>query len=119
MIMKQIFDSQMPTLTLETGSKRVMMCTNEEVETVYDIPPVEGAEPVARQQYKYDVDWLDPEEKTKGAVVDAIIRTRYSLSDELAIQRHYSNSKTTYKQEWEAYNEFCEWAKQKATEAGL
>lgn len=117
--MKQIFDSQMPTLTLETGSKRVMMCTNEEVETVYDIPPVEGAEPVARLQYKYDVDWLDPETKTKGDVVDAIIRTRYSLSDELAIQRHYSNSKTTYKQEWEAYNEFCEWAKQKATDAGL
>ena len=119
MIMKQIFDSQMPTLTLETGSKRVMMCTNEEVETVYDIPPVEGAEPVARLQYKYDVDWLEPETKTKGDVVDAIIRTRYSLSDELAIQRHYSNSKTTYKQEWEAYNEFCEWAKQKATDAGL
>lgn len=117
--MKQIFDSQQPTLTIETGSKRVMMCTNEEIETVYEEPPVEGAEPVARQQYKYDVDWLDPETKTKGDVVDAIIRTRYSLSDELAIQRHYSNSKTTYKQEWEAYNEFCEWAKQKATEAGL
>lgn len=117
--MKQIFDSQMPTLTLETGSKKVLMCTNEEVETVYDNPPVEGAEPVARQQYKYDVDWLEPEEKAKGPVVDAIIRTRYSLSSELAIQRHYNNSKTTYKQEWEEYNLFCEWAKEKAAEAGL
>lgn len=117
--MKQIFDLRMPTLTLETGSKKVLMCTNEEVETVYDNPPVEGAEPVARQQYKYDVDWLEPEEKTKGPVVDAIIRTRYSLSSELAIQRHYNNSKTTYKQEWEEYNQFCEWAKEKAAEAGL
>ena len=117
--MKQIFDSQMPTLTLETGSKKVLMCTNEEVETVYDNPPVEGAEPVARQQYKYDVCWLEPEEKAKGPVVDAIIRTRYSLSSELAIQRHYNNSKTTYKQEWEEYNQFCEWAKEKAAEAGL
>ena len=117
--MKQIFDTQMPTLTLETGSKKVLMCTNEEVETVYDNPPVEGAEPVARQQYKYDVDWLEPDEKAKGPVVDAIIRTRYSLSSELAIQRHYNNSKTTYKQEWEEYNQFCEWAKEKAAEAGL
>ena len=106
-------------MPLGSSKSRPFSWTNEEIETVYEEPPVEGAEPVARQQYKYDVDWLEPETKTKGDGVDAIIRTRYSLSDELAIQRHYSNSKTTYKQEWEAYNEFCEWAKQKATEAGL
>lgn len=103
--MRQIFDEKQPTLTLGTGSKRVMMCLDEQVETRTD---EHGDE---RTEYSYDVTWLEPDTKTKGDLVDAIIRTRYSLSDEMAIQRHYANSKTAYKDEWQDYNQWCEQAK--------
>lgn len=46
-----------------------------------------------------------------GCLVNAIIRSKYSLSDELAIQRHYTNSFEKYQEEWEVYNAFCETAK--------
>lgn len=46
-----------------------------------------------------------------GCVTNAIIRSRYSESDELAIHRHYVNSFEEYQQEWEEYNGFCEAAK--------
>ena len=115
--MRQIFDDKQPTLQIETGSKRVMMCLDEQVETRVEPAPVEGGEPVERTQYSYDVTWLEPNSKSKGDLVNAIIRTKYSESDELAIQRHYANSKTAYKEEWQEYNEWCEQAKTWVKEA--
>ena len=109
--MKQSFPEKQPQLQLNTGSNRVMMCQNEEVRTVIDPAPAEGGEPVERTEYLYDVTWMEPESKQKGDVVNAIIRTRYTESDELAIQRHYANSKTEYKDEWKEYNDWCEQAK--------
>lgn len=46
-----------------------------------------------------------------GSVVNAIIRSKYTLSEELAIQRHYINSFEGHEAEWQAYNDFCEAAK--------
>ena len=66
--------------------------------------------------YEYDVVLAECHGYDKGAFVNAIIRSRYTESDELAIQRHYANSKTTYKTEWEEYNAWCEQAKVWATE---
>ena len=46
-----------------------------------------------------------------GDLANAIVRSRYSLSEELAIRRHYQNDIQTYEEEWLEYNQFCEDAK--------
>jgi len=44
-------------------------------------------------------------------MINAVIRTRYSMSEELAIHRHISNDSETYAEEWQEYDSFCERAK--------
>lgn len=44
-------------------------------------------------------------------VTNAIIRSKYSESDEMAIHRHYTNDPNEYAEEWQDYNDFCEAAK--------
>lgn len=46
-----------------------------------------------------------------GQLTNAIIRSKYSESEEMAIHRHYANSNEDYQQEWLEYNRFCEDAK--------
>ena len=46
-----------------------------------------------------------------GCMTNAIIRSRYSQSEEMAIHRHYQNDIQTYEEEWLEYNQFCEDAK--------
>ncbi len=53
---------------------------------------------------------------SKGEVVNAIIRERYTLSDEMAVQRHYANNPSNYAAEWQEYNECCEEAKRVANQ---
>lgn len=40
-------------------------------------------------------------------VANAIVRTHYSLSEELALQRKHAMDAETYKEEWDAYCEFA------------
>jgi len=44
-------------------------------------------------------------------VANAIIRSKYTESDEMAIHRHFNNDPVAYKEEWDEYNAFCEAAK--------
>lgn len=44
-------------------------------------------------------------------VTNAIIRSKYSESDEMAIHRHHGNDPEEYAEEWQEYNDFCESAK--------
>lgn len=44
-------------------------------------------------------------------VTNAIIRSKFSESDEMAIHRHHGNDPEEYAGEWQEYNEFCESAK--------
>lgn len=44
-------------------------------------------------------------------VANAIIRSKYTESDEMAIHRHFNNDPVAYKEEWNEYNQFCEDAK--------
>lgn len=46
-----------------------------------------------------------------GCLTDAIISSKYSKSEEMAIHRHYQNDNEFYKTEWLEYNQFCEDAK--------
>ena len=47
----------------------------------------------------------------RGEIVNAIIRSRYPLSEEMAIHRHYQNDPERYAGEWAEYDAFCEEAK--------
>ena len=49
-------------------------------------------------------------------VTNAIIRSKYSESDEMAIHRHHGNDPEEYSEEWQEYNDFCESAKALAKE---
>ena len=44
-------------------------------------------------------------------VTNAIIRSKFSESDEIAIHRHHGNNPEEYAEEWQEYNDFCESAK--------
>lgn len=76
----------------------------------------EGAEPITGYSYtgpRKDGGTLMPCENPEdyGSVTNAIIRSKYSESEELAIHRHYVNSDEEHQEEWEEYNQFCEDAK--------
>ena len=44
-------------------------------------------------------------------LANAIIRSKYTVSDEMAIHRHHGNDPEGYAKEWKTYNEDCEAAK--------
>ena len=46
-----------------------------------------------------------------GCLTNAIIRSRYTESEEMAIHRHFVNNLDSQSEEWVQYNEFCEDAK--------
>lgn len=76
----------------------------------------EEAEPITGYQYtgpRDDGGTLMPcsDSSNYGEVTNAIIRSKYSESEELAIHRHYVNSFQEHETEWNEYNEFCENAK--------
>ena len=52
----------------------------------------------------------------RGEIVNAIIRSRYPLSEEMAVHRHYQNDPERYAGEWSEYDDFCEEAKRIAND---
>lgn len=76
----------------------------------------EDAQPITGYRYegpRHDGGTLLPCENPAdyGCVTNAIIRSKYTESDELAIHRHYVNSFEEHEAEWNEYNAFCESAK--------
>lgn len=92
---------------------------NETIIENYQPEQQEGQEPI--EPYTgYQYEGVEPDGGTimecadagdTGEVVNAIIRTRYTLSQELAIHRHHENDAATYAKEWEEYDDWCETAK--------
>lgn len=81
----------------------------------------EGAEPITGYSYtgpRKDGGTLLPCDNPEdyGCVTNAIIRSKYTESEELAIHRHYVNSFEGHEKEWEAYDQFCEASKLLAKE---
>ncbi|MCH3994279.1 MAG: hypothetical protein LKE54_04380 [Prevotella sp.] len=48
---------------------------------------------------------------SRDDLINAIIRSKYSESQEFAIQRHHQTDPEAYATEWESYTSFCEAAK--------
>lgn len=72
----------------------------------------EEPEPITAYQYEgeetdggYIRECADPSDLHD--VANAIIRTRYSMSEEFALQRHYTQEPEKYKEKWDAYYEFA------------
>lgn len=103
---------------------------NEEV--LNDYLPTGGHEPAAGEEQETPAPWpvayaytgtetdggtvmSCERQDDKGEIANAIIRTRYSESQELAIQRHAINGDyEEAPQEYEDYNEWCQYAVQTA-----
>lgn len=97
-------------------SAHIIGYLNEEIIKNYQPEAVEGEE----KEEPYDGYQYEGEENDGGTVmecskpgdrddmINAIIRTRYSLSEELAIHRHISDDAVTYAKEWKEYDSFCE-----------
>lgn len=99
------------------GKGKIMLYPNETVIEDYQPEKQEGQEeePPAYTGYQYEGEELnggyirecsDPTDLHELA--NAIVRTRYALSEELALQRHYNSSPEEYAEKWEAYNEFAD-----------
>ena len=70
----------------------------------YNIVAVEATE---TRDAGFEFDTIVVPELSKGAIVEAILRERYTLNDELALLRQ----RTTKKTEFNEYNDFAEAAK--------
>ena len=70
----------------------------------YNIEPVEATED---REAGFECDTLIVAKAEKGAIVEAIVRERFSISDELGIQRQRSTKEAEFKE----YNDFVEAAK--------
>lgn len=81
--------------------------TDEDGNTTEDVFPVQMKKII--QSWNYEKD----ERPDYSELIVGYIRERYSINDELAIQRQWDNS-AEKKQEFNEYNDFCDGCKVKA-----
>ena len=81
--------------------------TDEEGNTTEDVFPVQMKKIVQHWDYEKD------ESPDYSELIVGYIRERYSINDELAIQRQWDNN-AEKKQEFNEYNDFCDDCKLKA-----
>lgn len=99
------------------GEKKIIAFFNEEVvENWKQVNAPEDAPAITGYGYSgprrdggTELECQDPGDY--GCLTDAIISSRYSKSEEMAIHRHYQNDIEKYEEEWLEYNQFCEGAK--------
>ena len=87
-----------------THPEKVAQYDHSHIIVSYNIEPVEYTED---REAGFEFDTLIVAKAEKRAIVEAIVRERYSISDELGIQRQRS----TKEAEFNEYNEFVEAAK--------
>lgn len=87
-----------------TRPEKVAQYDHSHVILSYNIVAVEATED---RDAGFEFDTLIVAKAEKGAIVEAIVRERFSISDELGIQRQRSTKET----EFNEYNDFVEAAK--------
>lgn len=104
-----------PLKFLQYSDGKIIAFLNEEL--VKDFVEQEGEEP--KTGYKYtgtEPDGgtiLDCKDSTnRDDVINAIVRSKYSETQEFSILRHHQLDPVTYDDEWTEYNSFVESAKQ-------
>lgn len=129
--MKKIYEKRM-TYSKYDESHIIGYLNEKEVENVAIDEGMEGEPKMLEHGFEYEGTQSDggtimpyTGEPDYGKIVDAIIGTRYSRSEEMAIHRHRLESMESssnipedvlakYDEEWEEYNAFCENAKSTA-----
>lgn len=112
-----------PRTFLQYAAGRVIVYPDERV--VDDYQPEKSASeesaPAPFKAYIYTGEERDggfirecPDSSDYHDMANAIIRTRYSVSDELALQRHHQEDAEAYASEWQAYCDFADAATSKA-----
>lgn len=95
---------------VDTGeSSYTIKKTDEEGNTTEDVYPVKMKKIVQSWDYVKD------ERPDYGELIVGFIRERYSLNDELALQRQWDNN-AEKKSEFNEYNDFCDGCKVRAKE---
>ena len=87
-----------------TRPEKVAQYDHSHVIVSYNIVAVESTED---RDAGFEFDTLIVTKAEKGSIVEAIVRGRYSISDELGIQRQRSTKEAEFKE----YNDFVEAAK--------
>lgn len=112
--MKETYDSKQPRLVV-CQSGRVFSYNDEEEKIVTEQKQTgmtEDGEPIYESEevtkYDYNVIRFRPENTDRDGLVDGLIRLRYSLSEEMSLNRHKNNGDASYDAEWEEYNRYCE-----------
>lgn len=112
-----------PRTFLRYDFNRVIIYPNENVVDNYQ-PTQKNADEPTPSPYKayvytgeevdggFIVECADPTDYHELA--NAIIRTKYTVSDELALQRHHQTDHDAYEAEWQSYCEFADAATTKA-----
>lgn len=109
---KMIFDTKQPMMSEAIGTGRILLLTNEEKVKATDHVQtgIDTYEDKDVTRYQYDGVWLEKPEGTniRDVLIDAVVRKRYSLSEEMSLNRHKNNGDASYDAEWEEYNKYCE-----------
>lgn len=87
-----------------TRPEKVAQYDHSHIILSYNVTEVEATE---TREAGFEYDTLIVAKAEKGAIVEALVRERYSVSDELGIQRQRSSKKA----EFNEYNDFVEAAK--------
>jgi hypothetical protein len=120
---KELFKSvyREPRTLLRYDARHAIVYPDETIINDYkpDSGGVEEQEPFKGYQYEgterdggYIVECVDVNDIHE--VANAIIRTHYSLSEEIALQRHYQEDAVNYEERWKAYCLFADSSVEKA-----
>lgn len=109
-----------PRTLLKWDEGHIIGYLGEKIIEEYVPESIEGEEkPEPCTGYSYTGTQLDggtimecADPTSRNELVNAIIRSRYSQSEEMAIHRHVVDDAQTYAEEWQQYDSFCEEAKQ-------
>ena len=108
-----------PKTFLKYDAGRIIVYPNETVIENYTPESHDNEEPEPFTAYQYEgcesdggfiVECDDPTDY--HSVANAIVRTKYSVSEELALQRHHQQDPEAYEKE---FSEYCEYADRAVT----
>lgn len=76
-------------------------------------PGMNNAEtPEPRDVYRYDEIIIESPDFSRNNLVNGLIRSRYSQTEEFAVLRHHALDADTYADEWKEFNEWVDKAKE-------
>ncbi len=105
---------------MKYDNAHIIAYLNEKIVKGYQPKVMEGEKPsMPFDGYQYEGPCTDggtilncAKPGDRDEMINAIIRSRFTLSEEFAIHRHHSGEESAlYSEEWKSYDNFCEEAK--------